>query len=56
MGARPPKDRSETVDDRIFLNAAGRYPNVRNYLTQIGTRDDLKRTGLVLKDSLQVKS
>ena len=43
------------MDDRIFLSAAGHYPNVRNYLTPIGTRDDLKRTGLKLKDGLRVK-
>ena len=43
------------MDERIFLSAAGHYPNVRNYLTQIGTRKDLERTGLALKEGLRVK-
>lgn len=43
------------MDERIFMSAAGHYPNVRNYLTQIGTRKDLERTGLVLQEGLRVK-
>ncbi len=38
------------MDERIFLSPAGHYPNVRNYLTQVGTRKDLERTGLALKE------
>jgi hypothetical protein len=44
-----------TMDDRIFLSAVSHLPNVRNYLKQIGTRNDLERTQLVLKEGLRVK-
>jgi len=40
---------------RIYLSAAGHYPNVRNYLNQIGTKEDLEQTGIRLVDGLRIK-
>src|SRR5277367_1488577 len=43
------------MDNRIYLSPQSNSSNVRTYLTQLGTKNDLERTRLVLKDGLRVQ-
>lgn len=43
------------MEDRIFLSPTSHLPTVRSYLNQLGTKRDLERTQLVLKEGLRVQ-
>ncbi|NDQ57635.1 MAG: hypothetical protein GZ088_11240 [Acidipila sp.] len=43
------------MEGRIFLSPQSKSANVRTYLSQIGTKKDLERTKLILKDGLRIQ-
>jgi len=42
------------MEPRIFLSPESNSPNVKTYLNQLGTRKDLERTHLILKEGLRI--